>query len=76
MTVRWAVHAERQAPTAQAGAKIPDDAWEYQIRKSLKDAAFQGLEYVPYCSTMPVPKDCESPRFMWVSALPVFIIEA
>lgn len=53
----------------QAGAKIPDDAWEYQIRKSLKDAAFQGLEYVPYCSTMPVPKECDNPRFMWVRSL-------
>ena len=51
---------------SQAHAKIPDDAWEYQIRKSLKDAAYQGLDYVPYCSTMPVPKECENPRFMWV----------
>jgi hypothetical protein len=35
-------------------------------RRSLNDAAYQGLEYVPYCSTMPVPKACEQPRFMWV----------
>jgi hypothetical protein len=35
-------------------------------RRSLNDAAYQGLEYVPYCSTMPVPKACVQPRFMWV----------
>ena len=49
----------------QAHAKIPDDAWEYHIRKSLNDAAYNGLAYVPYCSTMPVQKECEDPRFMW-----------
>ena len=49
----------------QAGAKIPDDAWEYQIRKNLNDAAYNGLSYVPYCSTMPIQKECEDPRFMW-----------
>ena len=52
---------------AQADAKIPDDAWEYQIRKSLNDAAYNGLDYVPYCSLMPVPKHCDDPKFMWVS---------
>lgn len=46
-------------------AQIPDDAWEYQIRKSLNDAAFNGLDYVPYCSTMPVQKDSENPKFIW-----------
>ncbi|KAI8104352.1 hypothetical protein M9434_002910 [Picochlorum sp. BPE23] len=45
--------------------KIPDDAWEYQIRKSLNDAAYNGLDYVPYCSTMPVQEHCEDPKFMW-----------
>ena len=49
----------------QAHAKIPDDAWEYHIRKSLNDAAYNGLAYLPYCSTMPVQKECEDPRFMW-----------
>jgi hypothetical protein len=64
---------KKQSFWCQAGAKIPDDAWEYQIRKSLKDAAFQGLDYVPYCSTMPVPKDCDDPRFMWVSFATHFV---
>ena len=50
---------------SQANAKIPDDAWEYHIRKGLNDAAYNGLAYVPYCSTMPVQKECEDPRFMW-----------
>jgi hypothetical protein len=49
----------------QAHNKIPDDAWEYQIRKSLNDAAYNGLDYVPYCSTMPVQENCEDPKFMW-----------
>jgi hypothetical protein len=50
---------------AAEDAKIPDDAWEYQIRKSLNDAAFNGLNYVPYCSTMPVQKNTETPKFIW-----------
>jgi hypothetical protein len=50
----------------QAHNKIPDDAWEYQIRKSLNDAAYNGLDYVPYCSTMPVQKNAEDGvKFMW-----------
>ncbi len=49
----------------QSHAKIPEDAWEYQIRKALNDAAYNGLEYVPYCSTMPVQEKCEDPKFMW-----------
>ncbi|GIL42782.1 hypothetical protein Vafri_165 [Volvox africanus] len=50
-----------------AHAKIPSTAWEYHIRKQLNDAAYNHLEYVPYCSTMPVPQRCEEPKFMWVS---------
>lgn len=50
----------------QARAPIPDDAWEYQVRKSLNDAAYNGLDYVAYCPYMPVDKECEAPRFMWV----------
>ena len=50
----------------QAHHKIPDDAWEYQIRKSLNDAAYNGLDYVPYCSTMPVQENAEEGvKFMW-----------
>jgi len=52
----------------QAHVPIPDDAWEYQIRKSLNDAAYQGLEYVPYCTTMPVKANSEDVAFMWVRA--------
>lgn len=51
----------------QAHAKIPDDAWEYKIRKENNDAAYNGLDYVPYCSTMPVQQKTENPKFMWVS---------
>lgn len=54
---------------AQAHVPIPEDAWEYQIRKSLNDAAYNGLQYVPYCSTMPVQNKCDDPKFMWVSLL-------
>ncbi|CAK0762439.1 hypothetical protein CVIRNUC_002957 [Coccomyxa viridis] len=50
--------------------KIPDDAWEYQIRKSLNDAAYNGLQYVPYCSTMPVQKVCDDARFIWKKKAP------
>ena len=46
---------------------MPDDAYEYQVRKALNDAAYTGLAYVPYCSTMPVPPRCEAPKFAWVS---------
>lgn len=51
----------------QAHIKIPDDAWEYQIRKTLNDAAYNGLDYVPYCSTMPVQPKCDDAKFIWVS---------
>lgn len=53
----------------QAHARVPDDAWEYQLRRSLGDAAYSTLAYVPYCSTMPVQRKCNSPAWMWVSAL-------
>ncbi|KAG2442642.1 hypothetical protein HXX76_002726 [Chlamydomonas incerta] len=48
-----------------AHAKIPKNAWEYHIRRQLNDAAYNHLEYVPYCSTMPVQPRCEEPKFMW-----------
>lgn len=35
------------------------------MRKALNDAAYNGLEYVPYCSTMPVQQTCDEPKFMW-----------
>ncbi|KAI7835725.1 hypothetical protein COHA_010379 [Chlorella ohadii] len=59
---------DQEAPTiwtAAAHARIPDDAWEYQIRKSLNDAAYNGLDYVPYCSTMPVQPRDDNPKWLW-----------
>lgn len=50
----------------QAHNKIPDDAWEYHTRKALNDAAYKGLDYVPYSSTMPVQPQTDEPKFMWV----------
>ena len=41
-------------PPSQADARVPDDAWEFHARKSANDAAYQGLDYAPYVSTMPV----------------------
>lgn len=38
----------------QASARVPDDAWEFHARKNANDAAYQGLDFAPYCSTMPV----------------------
>lgn len=52
-------------PRVQAHAKVPEDAWEYQIRKALNDAAYNGLEYVPYCSTMPVQQHDDTPKWVW-----------
>ncbi len=54
-------------PSVQVNAKIPSDAWEYHIRKSRNDAAYNGLEYVAYCSAMPVQREAETPQFLWVS---------
>jgi hypothetical protein len=51
---------------SQKHNKIPDDHWEYQMRKMLNDASYQGLDYLPYCSTMPVQAKCDAPKFVWV----------
>lgn len=51
----------------QAHNPIPEDAWEYHMRKALNDSAYNNLSYQPYCSTMPVPKKCDAPQFAWVS---------
>ncbi len=45
---------------------MPDDAWEYHTRKVLNDAAYKGLDYVPYSSTMPVQPKTDEPKFIWV----------
>jgi hypothetical protein len=62
------VNVSSRTCTVQAHATIPDDAWEYHIRKSLKDAAYKGLDYVPYNTTMPLTPQSENVRFIWVSA--------
>lgn len=54
---------------SQAHNKVPDDAWEYQTRKSLNDAAYKGLDYVPYSSRMPVRRETDETKFMWVRAV-------
>ncbi|KAK9816971.1 hypothetical protein WJX72_007633 [[Myrmecia] bisecta] len=51
--------------TSAAHNKIPDDAHEYHLRKALNDAAYNGLAYVPFCSTMPVQQQCSEPKFAW-----------
>ncbi|KAK9861251.1 hypothetical protein WJX84_008273 [Apatococcus fuscideae] len=61
-------HETDEAPdiwSSAAHAKVPEDAWEYKIRKENNDAAYNGLDYVPYCSTMPVQQKTENPKFMW-----------
>jgi hypothetical protein len=51
----------------QVHATIPDAAWEYHIRKSLNDAAYKGLDYVPYNTTMPLTPQSDNVKFIWVS---------
>lgn len=53
--------------TLQVHHDVPADAWEYHMRRSLNDAAYRSLDYVPYCSTMPVQPNAPSAKFMWVS---------
>lgn len=56
-----------EAAAARKG-DIPAEAWEYQMRKALNDAAFNNLAYEPYCPHMPTHhKDCPHPVFAWVS---------
>eukprot|EP00879_Flechtneria_rotunda_P033213 GHRR01036760.1.p1 GENE.GHRR01036760.1~~GHRR01036760.1.p1 ORF type:complete len:117 (-),score=0.52 GHRR01036760.1:29-379(-) len=45
---------------------VPTDAWEYQMRKALNDAAYNNLDYVPYSPKMPVPAKEDKPAWMWV----------
>jgi hypothetical protein len=57
--------APLRTPLPQSHVKIPEDAWEYQIRKSLNDAAYNGLDFVPYSSTMPVQPRDDNPKWIW-----------
>lgn len=58
-----------RAAGSQESTPVPDDAWEYRIRESLKDAAFTGLKYRPYVSTMPTPPEVDAgdAKWVWVS---------
>jgi hypothetical protein len=60
--------ADPSGPSVQAaaaGVPIPEDAWEYQVRKSLNDAAFQNLQFQGVCHHMPVCKGgCKTAGFM------------
>jgi hypothetical protein len=69
MLIQYAKTKSSVCDTTQAGAPIPESAWEYHMRAALNDAAYKNLRYVPYCSTLPVTKKCEDARFMWVSEL-------
>lgn len=47
--------------------EVPSNAWEYAMRKALKDAAYTSLVYVPVCTHAPVCKPhCTSPTYIWV----------
>jgi hypothetical protein len=62
------------AAASQHQGNVPSSEWEYSMRKSLKDAAFTSLDYVPACTHMPVCAEgkCTAPRFVWVSAIAGF----
>ncbi|KAK3275752.1 hypothetical protein CYMTET_16134 [Cymbomonas tetramitiformis] len=53
-----------------AHAEIPSTHWEYQMRKfggedGNGDAAYKGLDYVPFSATMPVSGDSDCISFIW-----------
>ncbi|KAF5835414.1 hypothetical protein DUNSADRAFT_7449 [Dunaliella salina] len=50
---------------AAAENPIPDNAWEFHIRKNLNDAAYNSLKYVPVCCCTPVCAKCNNPKYMW-----------
>ena len=64
----FADHPPIHSNKTKASAKVPDDAWEYQIRKALNDAAYNGLDCVPYSSLMPVPQKDDNAKWMWKKA--------
>ncbi|GBF95276.1 hypothetical protein Rsub_08307 [Raphidocelis subcapitata] len=54
------------ASAAHAKDAVPEDAHEYHIRKGLRDAAFQSLQYVPVCPHVPTcSPSCAAPRWAW-----------
>ena len=55
---------------------VPENHWEYHMRKNANggkgDAAYNGLDYIPVCTHMPVCNgQCNEPTFMWVCPGPL-----
>ncbi|WZN63445.1 hypothetical protein HKI87_07g49940 [Chloropicon roscoffensis] len=55
---------------AAAGQEVTEDAhWEFWMRKNANegkgDAVFNGLEYKPVSTMMPVPENDENPYWGW-----------
>ena len=56
---------------AAAEEEIPENHWEYHMRKNMNDgrgdSVARNLSYVPVCNCMPVctGERCKNPYFMW-----------
>lgn len=56
---------------AAADEEIPENHWEYHMRKSMNDgrgdSVYRNLAYLPVCNCMPVcnGEKCQNPYFMW-----------
>lgn len=56
---------------AAADEEIPENHWEYHMRKSMNDgrgdSVYRNLAYLPVCNCMPVcnGEKCRNPYFMW-----------
>ena len=56
---------------AAAEAEVPENHWEYHMRKNMNDgrgdSVARNLSYVPVCNCMPVctGERCKNPYFMW-----------
>ena len=56
---------------AAADEEIPENHWEYHMRKSMNDgrgdSVYRNLAYLPVCNCIPVcnGETCQNPYFMW-----------
>jgi hypothetical protein len=56
---------------AAADEEIPENHWEYHMRKAMNDgrgdSVYRNLAYLPVCNCMPVcnGEKCRNPYFMW-----------
>jgi hypothetical protein len=56
---------------AAADEEIPENHWEYHMRKSMNDgkgdSVYRNLSYVPVCNCAPVchGEKCRNPYWMW-----------